>query len=105
MGMFGMDDDLNRMIDTHPLTVFSKLLAENPENKVYRQCLDSEVKTAAESLSEHLSAEQIEVFDRIVGILPDELLVNADGEIGELFINVSVMRKILAEVRRIKGIN
>ena len=50
-GMFGMDDnEMKRLIETHPLTVFSKLVADNPDSKVYRQCLDNEIRNVAESL-------------------------------------------------------
>ena len=104
MGMFGMDDDeMEKMIATHPLTVFAKLVADNPENKVYQQCLDNEIRTAAESLSEHVPVEQLEIIEHILSVLPDGMLRTENNELNEMLMNAGIIKRIIAEVKRIKG--
>lgn len=104
MEIFGMDDnELEKMIATHPLTVFSKLVAESPGNKVYQQCLDSEVHNVAESLSECVVAEQLEMIERILGCIPDGVAKTDDKEFSDMLMNAAIIRRVIAEVRRIKG--
>ena len=104
MGMFGMDDnEIEKMIATHPLTVFSKLVADNPDNKVYQKCLDNEVHNAAESLSERVAVEQLEMIESILSYLPNGVFKTDDEELNDMLMNADIIRRIIAEVRRIKG--
>lgn len=103
-GMFGMDDnEIEKMVATHPLTVFSKLVADNPDNKVYQKCLDNEVHNAAESLAEYVAVEQLEMIECIMSNLPDGVVKTDDEKLNDMLINVNAIRRIIAEVRRIKG--
>lgn len=104
MEIFGMDDnELEKMIATHPLTVFSKLVADSPDNKVYQQCLDSEVHNVAESLSECVVAEQLEMIEYILRCIPDGVVKTDDKEFSDMLMNAAIIRRVIAEVRRIKG--
>ena len=104
MKMFGMDDnELEKMVATHPLTVFSKLVADSPDNKVYQQCLDSEVHNAAESLAEYVAVEQLEMLEYILRCIPDGVVKTDDKEFSDMLMNAAIIRRVIAEVRRIKG--
>ena len=104
MGIFGMDDnELEKMVATHPLTVFSKLVADNPGNKVYQTCLDNEVHNAAESLAEYVAVEQLEMIECIMSNLPDGVVKTDNKEFNDMLMNADIIRRVIAEVRRIKG--
>ena len=104
MGIFGMDDnEIEKMVATHPLTVFSKLVADNPDSKVYRQCLDNEIRNVAESLSECVAVEHLEMIERILSCIPNGVFHTDDDELNDMLVNADAIRRIIAEVRRIKG--
>lgn len=104
MRMFGMDDnELEKMVATHPLTVFSKLVADNPGNKVYQQCLDNEVHNAAESLAEYVAVEQLEMLEYILSCIPDGVVKTDNKEFNDMLMNADIIRRIITEIRRIKG--
>ena len=103
MKMFGMDDnELEKMVATHPLTVFSKLVADNPDNKVYQQCLDSEVHNVAELLSECVNVEQLEMLEYILSCIPDGVVKTDNKEFNDMLMNADIIRRIITEIRRIK---
>ena len=97
------DSELEKMVATHPLTVFSRLVADNPENKVYQKCLDNEVHNAAESLSECVAVEQLEMIECILSNIPNGVVKTDDDEFSEMLMNADIIRRIIAEVKRIKG--
>ena len=104
MEMFGMDDnEMKRLIETHPLTVFSKLVADNPDSKVYRQCLDNEIRNVAESLSECVAVEHLEMIEHILSCIPNGVFHTDDDELNDMLVNADAIRRIIAEVRHIKG--
>ncbi len=102
--MFGMDDnEMEKMLATHPLTIFSKLVAEEPNNKVYQQCLEGEIHNAAESLAEHVGIEQLEFIEHVLSAIPDCDIRTENEELNEVFMNASIIKRIIAEVKRIKN--
>ena len=100
----GMDDDgdMERMVDLHPLNVFAKLSQENPESKLYRQCLQNEIDMAAEALDEKMDERQFLVLEHIVNHVPEERLRNSDGG-EELTMRLDVLKRIFSEVRKRKA--
>lgn len=104
-GMFGMgDEEMNRMLETHPLTVFSKLAYGDPGNKVYQKCLENEILEAARSLSENLSDDRIRFVERIIGMFPEKIERDPDDpETRDIAMRMEVIRRIFAEIRRIRG--
>lgn len=97
-GMFeGMDrEEVEKMLQTHPLTVFSRLAHDDPSNKVYQQCLAAEIDEAATTLMENLNDLQFSLLEHVLKILPERN--GGDDEA----IRINVIRKVIAEVRRRK---
>jgi len=98
------EDDINKMIATHPLTVFSKLVADSPGNKVYQLCLDKEINQAAMALVEKLPPEMIACLERLFSSLPEHPanLEYLDDEMKDLLMSASIVRKVLAKAREIR---
>ena len=58
--------ELDKQIENHPLSVFTKLYADDKNNKVYKECLENEIETAINQLSKETNIEMIEFFKNIL---------------------------------------
>lgn len=106
--MFGMNDgDMDNLLERHPLTVFSRLAYDEPDNKVYRQCLENEIQNAAESLSDSIGDAQIVFIEHMLDALPAmrERKPPSDDEEREMLkdieMKVDVIRRIMNAIRKI----
>ena len=107
--MFGMDDnEIEKMLESHPLTVFSKLVSDDPNNKVFKKCLDNEIESAAKQLAENVGEDQLVVIEHIINLVPDDASMVAgiagNKEMREVALKVSIIKRILAAVKKVKGI-
>lgn len=95
----GLDgEEIEKMLSLHPLTVFSKLVDENPESKLYQQCLENEISKAADSIIENMGEEQIAFFEGIISLVPD----NFGDDDKEIAMKLRVIKRIFEAVHRKK---
>jgi hypothetical protein len=101
------------LIENHPLNVFAKLYSEDKKNKVYKECLENEIKNAIESLVDTLDNETIIFLKSMFDLysIENEELNNINGlddefnhTMDEIKIRIYVSKKIINEVykKRIK---
>ena len=104
-GDFKFDPDnegINRAVETHPLTVFGRLLASDPGSKLYRQCLDNEIGEVAKSIAPYVTEVQMLFVEHMLSKVPDvEPSAVDDMETREIIVRTGVIRRIFAEVRRL----
>lgn len=106
-GMNGMnDDDISRMVDTHPLSVFAKLADEDPKNKHYQQCLDYEIELAAQNMLDNMEIEQIEFIEHIVNMIPENLEISghriaSESEIKSVLKRLHIIKRVFAKVHEL----
>lgn len=58
--------ELDKQIENHPLSVFTKLYADDKNNRVYKECLENEIETAINQLSKETNIEMIMFFKNIL---------------------------------------
>ena len=96
------NDDIERMLNLHPLTVFSKLASENPTSKLYQKCLQNEIDTAAETLGDNLRDEQLMFLEHLIDNLPEHRIRSDTKEGRDIAIKVNVIKRIFAAVRKLR---
>ena len=59
MDFFNFNEDMFNTIENHPLCIFTKLYAEDKSNKVYKECLENEIKLAIQTMVDNVDKETI----------------------------------------------
>ena len=101
-GMFDLNnDEIDKMVDSHPLNVFSKLSNEDPGNALYQKCLDDEIKLAAKGFMEACGHE-LPFMEMVVEMI--EQRANEDASVidEESRIRMKTIKKIFAEIHRMQ---
>lgn len=95
--MFGMEmdgEEIDKYVESLPISIFMRLHHENPQNKVYQKCLEQEIDNTSNEFIASLGLEQIVGLEVIFTIL--EHAINAMGidEHDDKLMRIRMMRKI-----------
>ena len=93
-------------IENHPLNVFTRLHAESPSNKVYKECLENEIDNAVKVLTEEIDDSILVFLKSIVeqcSLTDEDLKWIDEQEIkDEIKIQQYVVNKIILRVYNAK---
>ena len=93
-----MFDFNNNELENYPLNIFTKLYAENKNNKVYEQCLQEEVKKVIDDLSKDMNISDVMALKCLIDLNKKAVEEN-NVELDEvLAVRMKVMKQIIDTV-------